>query len=55
MNDHGYYPPTIVDCLETSEEIISDHVIISVLVPTDTEDKINCDIHEIADNINTIW
>ena len=57
MNDYGYYPPTFVDCLGTSEEEISDRVaMISVLVPTETEEKkIKWDIHEIADNINTVW
>ena len=52
LNDYGYYPPTFVDCPETAEEVISDQVIISLLVPTDTEDKIEC---EIPDNINTVW
>ena len=34
LNDYGYNPPTFVDCPETSEEIISDRVVISLLVPT---------------------
>ena len=47
----GYYPPTFVDCPETSEEGISDHEVISVLVPADTGDKIEYDI---SDNINSV-